>query len=305
MQHTAPTKRARNVHLHAAWLLSLILVLAAPLLILGMGLHGVRNGVVAAPPCPDIVPPPTTPDNGLPTLPSTGGGGGEDSFCRDHPSDPSCAGVGLKPGPPHASNRREAVSIPSARTGAMALFTLALISAVAPPPCDDVIPAPTPVPLIPVDAPREAPGVAATLEIPQVQVRMNPEPGLVNVPTWLWAEGYRGQDLSTSRSWSPPYEPTTIQVRYTFRRALWNFGDGGQIEGRSLGQPYPQQSDVRNAYGWSSRTEPGGLFRLALTIEWAVEYRVNGGPAQPLPAVQRRYEAVYPVQQLQPIITNP
>jgi len=147
--------------------------------------------------------------------------------------------------------------------------------------------------------------VAASVELPEVQVRMNPDTGLVNLPTWLWAEGYRGQDLFASQSWSPPYEPTTIEVRYSLKRYLWNFGDGGQIETRSLGQPYPAESDIKNAYGWSSRTEPGGVFHLALTIEWEVEYRVNGGPPQPLPTAQRRYEALYPVQELQPVITNP
>ena len=98
--------------------------------------------------------------------------------------------------------------------------------------------------------------MAASVEFPDVQVRMNPETGLVNLPTWLWAEGYRGQDLVASRSWSPPYEPTTIEVRYSLRRYLWNFGDGGQVATRSLGQPYPRESDITNAYGWSSRTEP-------------------------------------------------
>ena len=184
----------------------------------------------------------------------------------------------------------------------MAFAALAPCSEPAPGGSD---PDPTPVPLIPVCAACEAPGVAASVESPAVRVRMNPDTGLVNVPTWFWAEGYRGQDLVASRSWSPPYEPTTIEVRYSVRRYLWNFGDGGQIESKSLGQPYPAESDVRNAYGWSSRTEPGGVFHLGLTIEWNVEYRVNGGAPQQLPPVARPYPAIYPVQELQPIITNP
>jgi hypothetical protein len=159
--------------------------------------------------------------------------------------------------------------------------------------------------LIPVCAACEAPGVAAGVQLPQVQLQMNPALGMGNIPTWFWAVGYQGQDLVTARSWSPPYEPTTIEVRYAVNRYVWNFGDGGQIVNRSLGQAYPRESDVKNIYGWSSRTEPAGVFHPALTIEWRVEYRVNGGAAQALPPVQRRYEAVYPVQQLQPVITNP
>ena len=147
--------------------------------------------------------------------------------------------------------------------------------------------------------------MAASIALPAVAVRMNPATGMVNVATWFWAEGYRGEDLTASRSWGYPYEDTTIEVRYFVREYLWNYGDGGQIASRSLGQPYPGESDIRNAYGWSSKTEPGGVFHGALGIRWGVEYRVNGGPLRPLPPVERRYEATYPVQELQPVITGP
>ena len=42
---------------------------------------------------------------------------------------------------------------------------------------------PTPVPLIPVCVACEAPGVAASVQTPLVQVRMNPQTWLVNLPT--------------------------------------------------------------------------------------------------------------------------
>ena len=114
--------------------------------------------------------------------------------------------------------------------------------------------------------------------------------------------GYQGQDLYASRSWSYPYEDTTITVRYFVREYLWNYGDGGQIASRSLGQPYPHESDIQNAYGWSSNTEPGGAFHGALLIRWGVEYRVNGGAPNGLADEVRRYGFAHPVQQLQPVI---
>ncbi len=271
-------------------------LLLIPLLILGVGPLGMV-AAVAAPPCPDPAPPPQE-CGGLPCLPNTGGG-----YCADHPDDPTCAGGGVAPN--RATSTGWALSGWFRRAASPILGAAGDIAFAAAPPCDGPAPAPTPVPLIPVCVACEAPGVASTVELPQVRVRANPDTGLVNVPTWLWAEGYRGQELFASRSWSPPYEPTTIEVRYFIRRYLWNFGDGGQIENRSLGQPYPAESDIKNAYGWSSRTEPGGVFHLSLTIEWNVEYRVNGGPPQALPPAQRRYEALYPVQELQPVITNP
>ena len=288
----------------------LILALLAPLLALPTRPLGLGRATLAAPPCPEPPPSAPSPTNALPGLPNTGGGGGDGSYCRDHPTDPECPGNGgaVPVGSASAARLDGLLTRVPNLVGAIGLPLFAA-NGVAPPPCDDLVPGPAPNPtlvsLIPVDVPREAPDVAASVEMPLVRVRANPETGLVNVPTWLWAEGYRGQDLVASRSWSLPYEPTTIQVRYSVRRYLWNFGDGGQIETRSLGQPYPQESDIRNVYGWSSRTEPGGVFHLSLTIEWAVEYRVNGGSPQLLPPVQHRSEMTYPVQELQPIVTGP
>lgn len=252
----------------------------------------------AAPPCPE--PPPPQDCGGLPCLPSTGGG-----YCADHPDDPDCGAAGAHWLPARTAKvettRGGRHPIATLRTPLMGAVSGIMLAAA--PPCDGP-PAPPPPP-IPVCAVCEAPGVAASVELPTVRVRMNPDTGLVNLPTWFWAEGYRGQDLVASRSWSPPYEPTTIEVRYSVKRYLWNFGDGGQIESKSLGQPYPAASEIANAYAWSSRTEPGGVFHPGLTIEWNVEYRVNGGAPQPLPPVSRPYPAIYPVQELQPIVTGP
>lgn len=259
-----------------------------------------------APPCPgDPPPPPPQPcgDQPCPSLPSTGGGG---AACDDDPSDPACQGGSTTPRAPIANLDSSEYLIVS--MNGVNMLDAGLVAA-HPCPGDPspggTTPELTPVPLIPVCAACEAPDVAASVEMPAVQVRMNPETGLVNLPTWLWAEGYRGQDLFATRSWSPPYEPTTIEVRFFVKRYLWNFGDGGQIESKSLGQPYPAESDITNAYAWPSRTEPGGHFHLALIIEWNVEYRVNGGTPQALPPATRRYEAIHPVQELQPVITTP
>lgn len=262
--------------------------------------HGASRGLTFAPPCPGDPPPPTCAP-GLPCLPDTGGG-----YCNENPEE--CAG-GSAPTPTWFSRPQKVVVPLSLVAFAGWLLPGAALSFAHPcpgdPPPGGTAPGPTPVPLTPVCAECEAPGVAASVETPEVQVRANPATGLVNLPTWLWAEGYLGQDLFATQSWSPPYEPTTIEVRYFVKRYLWNFGDGGQIESRSLGQPYPAESDIRNAYAWSSRTEPGGYFHLALIIEWHVEYRVNGGAPTPLSPAQRRYEAIYPVQELQPIVTGP
>ena len=146
--------------------------------------------------------------------------------------------------------------------------------------------------------------MAASVPRPTITVRMNPEIGMVNLPTWFWAEGYRGQDLYATRTWpSPPFVPTMITVRYSVRHYIWNFGDAGLLTTRSLGQPYPTESDIQNAYAWSSeRREPGGLFRGALIVVWKVEYSANGGPYTALPDATMRVEWSHQVRELQPVV---
>ena len=302
---------------HLYRMVPLVLVILFELPFVQSFFVGSRTVVLAAPPCLELTSPAAPSPNGLPGMPNTGGGGGDGTFCRDNPSDPDCAGTvrTLPDSVIPRVHRSEAATVPVTLLGDTGMPVVASRRLLAPPPCDDTIPdppsgagqvaTPTPVPLIPVDVPREASALASSVEVPQVQVHMNPTIGMVNVPTWFWAEGYRGQDLVASRSWSPPYEPTTIEVRYHVKKFVWNYGDGGQIENLSLGQAYPQVSDIRNTYQWSSRSEPGGVFHVALIVQWDVAYRVNGSTPETLPSVQRRYETSYPVQQLQPIITNP
>jgi hypothetical protein len=159
--------------------------------------------------------------------------------------------------------------------------------------------------------------------VPSVKVRMNPDLGLVAVPTWFWVEGYDGREFGVSRRINIPAEigddvpvddvprddprrrPTSVAIVVTLRpsRYEWSFGDGTTVVSRSLGKPYPQASDVKHTYEHSSLRSPGG-FAVGLTIEFAAEYRVNGGAAQALPPIRRTYESSYRVQEIQPVLTS-
>ena len=86
-------------------------------------------------------------------------------------------------------------------------------------------------------------------------------------------------------------------------RYEWSFGDGSGAVTQSLGHAYPEVSDVRHSYEYSSLGFPGG-FPVRLTIEFAAEYRVNGGAAQPLASTSRSYNAAYRVQEIQSVLTN-
>jgi hypothetical protein len=168
--------------------------------------------------------------------------------------------------------------------------------------------------------------VADVLEdvpLPAAKVRMNPDLGLVAVPTWFWVEGYDGRAFGVSRRINIPAEigddvpvedvprddprrrSTSMTIVVTVRpsRYEWSFGDGTRLVTRSLGKPYPQASDVKHVYEHSSLRSPSG-FTVGLTIEFAAEYRVNRGAAQALPPIRRSYESSYRVQEIQPVLTS-
>ena len=159
--------------------------------------------------------------------------------------------------------------------------------------------------------------------MPSVKVRMNPDLGLVAVPTWFWIEGYDGREFGVSRRINIPAEigddvpvddvprddprrrPTSVTIVVTVRpsRYEWSFGDGTTVVSRSLGKPYPQASDVKHTYEHSSLRSPSD-FAVGLTIEFAAEYRVNGGAAQALPPIRQTFESSYRVQEIQPVLTS-
>jgi len=171
-------------------------------------------------------------------------------------------------------------------------------------------------------APRDiAVDVIQHVPFPELGVRMNPATGLVAVPGWFWVEGYDGRPFGGGESRDIPAEigddvpmalvPANdprrrggmlrVEVRVLPQRYEWDFGDGTRAETRSLGQPYPQESEVRHTYEYSSARAPGG-FRVRLTVEFGAEFRVNGGPPQPLPPARRTYETAYRVQEIQTVL---
>lgn len=152
----------------------------------------------------------------------------------------------------------------------------------------------------PIDPRQVALSLVRQIPLPDLQVSENPSLGLVGLPSWFWVSGYDGQAFGDSAS----LPGVTVSVRVWPDRYTWSFGDGVGLTTLSLGKPYPQQSDIQHTYQYSSLRAPGG-FPVRLTVEYAAEYRVNGGPPQALPPLQRTYEAGYPVQEEQAVLTGP
>jgi len=135
--------------------------------------------------------------------------------------------------------------------------------------------------------------------VPDIAVGVNPATGLVAMPSWFWIEGYDGSRIRTSDTLGD----VTVEVEIRPTGYRWSFGDGAALEADSLGEAYPQESDIRHIYQQSSLTD-GGAFRVTVRITFSVRYRVDGGPWEQLDPITRSFSAAYPVQQLQSILTG-
>jgi hypothetical protein len=170
------------------------------------------------------------------------------------------------------------------------------------------------------------------VRLPDISLRTNPTQGVVAVPTWFWAEGYRGETLGDSRTVSadhdecrtvetpdpdggPPSrshecrtvtETTTVIVRVEPTDYQWSFGDGGGHEARGpdgLGTPFlgvAWPSTVQHMFEYSSFGFPDG-FPIRLTVTFAASFQVNGGPWQGLGDLSRTYAGSHVVRQIEPL----
>jgi len=158
--------------------------------------------------------------------------------------------------------------------------------------------------------------------LPSLQVRMSPAVGLVALPSWYWLEGASGVTESSRTVELPPLigpevpfgvvpaaDPGragtvfVIDMRVWPLHYTWAFGDGASVSAQSTGRRYPEQSEIQHVYEQSSLRSPGG-FPVRVDVEYAAEYRVNGGPSQGLPATSRTYSAAYRVQEIQAVLTR-
>ena len=138
------------------------------------------------------------------------------------------------------------------------------------------------------------------IALPDLQINANPSLGLTGMSSWFWVQGYDGAAFGDSATLSG----VTVSVRVTPVHYVWQFGDGTTLDSHSLGQGYPAESDVRHTYEYSSLRFPAG-FPVALTVEFAAEYRVNGGAPQPLPSIQHAFTTTYRVQEAQSLLIGP
>lgn len=137
------------------------------------------------------------------------------------------------------------------------------------------------------------------LPIPDIAIEANPSTGLVALPAWFWIDGYDGTAISSSDSLGG----VTVDVEVEPLSYRWSFGDGTSAETTSLGQRYPDESDIQHVYEQSSLAV-GGVYTITVEVTFAVQYRVNGGAWETLDPITRSFSNDYPVQQLQSVIVG-
>jgi hypothetical protein len=151
-------------------------------------------------------------------------------------------------------------------------------------------------PLIPratVDPVQLALSARDRLPVPAGQLRLNPTRALVGLPTWYWFEGYDGRPLTKTIS----ALGVTVQVQATPTVFRWDFGDGTTMTSSDLGRPFPQRSTITHTYQ-AARDH----VTVTCTFDFAVRWRVPGGPWTPLAPLSRTATATLEVAESQSVV---
>ena len=135
------------------------------------------------------------------------------------------------------------------------------------------------------------------IPVPQAEIRINPNRGLVGVDSWFWLDGYNGSPIEESTN----AFGQRVEVEARVTRYEWSFGDGESLVSRTVGRSYPHRSQIRHLYERSSAGLATG-FRVQVSFSFVVRYRVDGGRWIELPSISRVAETSYPVRESQSVI---
>ena len=165
--------------------------------------------------------------------------------------------------------------------------------------------------------------------LPGITLKVNPDPGRVNVDSWFWVDGYDGRVITHSKTQHASHtecrllngltechtvdDSVTVVVHLSPRHYAWTFGDDRNNTaafdnrvglGRAYTDPDPRNaSPVAHAYHWSSISylDQGG-YPIGLTMTWSAEFSANGGGFQGIPDVSRTFEGRHQVRQIQSVV---
>lgn len=134
------------------------------------------------------------------------------------------------------------------------------------------------------------------IPMPKVNVRINPDVGLVGAESWFWIEGYSGEAITNSTdAFGRAVEVEARAIHYE-----WSFGDGSSTAASTPGTAYPEKSQIRHVF---QRASSGG-YAIGVRFTFAVRYRVDGGAWTELPGISRMATATYRVKESQAVISK-
>jgi hypothetical protein len=135
------------------------------------------------------------------------------------------------------------------------------------------------------------------IPVPSVEIRINPDRGLVGVDSWFWIERYNGLPIEDSTD----AFGQLVEVEARVTNYEWSFGDGDTITAKSPGRSYPHRSEIRHVYQRSSAGLASG-YPVEVTFTFDVRYRVDGGGWIELPGISRVAGTSYSVRESQAVI---
>lgn len=159
-----------------------------------------------------------------------------------------------------------------------------------------------------------APGVLAQLAVrylrlPDPVIRSSPAPGalqLTRLPVWLWVAATAWEPRSKTAQ--VPGESVTATAAPV--SAAWSMGDGTTVTCKGPGVPYgggnPAAASPACGYTYdrSSAGQPGGAYRVTVTITWDITWKGTGGAGGALAPLQTAGAAEFRVAESQALNTS-
>jgi hypothetical protein len=148
------------------------------------------------------------------------------------------------------------------------------------------------------------------LRLPDPVVQSSPAPAvlqLTRLPVWLWVPAAAWQPQSKTAT--VPGESVTATA--TPVSAAWSMGDGTTVTCTGPGTPYTASASPAAAsptcgytYGQSSAGQPGGAYRVTVTVTWDITWTGTGGAGGALPPLRTAGAAQFRVAESQALNTS-
>jgi hypothetical protein len=147
------------------------------------------------------------------------------------------------------------------------------------------------------------------LRLPDPVIRSSPAPGalqLTRLPVWLWVAANVWQPQSKTAQ--VPGESVTATA--TPVSAAWAMGNGATVPCKGPGTPYAGSNPAASSptcgytYDQSSAGQPGGAYRVTVTITWDITWAGTGGAGGALAPLQTVAAAEFQVAESQALNTS-